>query len=300
MKRSSFVCTAAALLFAWGLAAPTQASHHTAAALGRTTHYPLGQSSNGAAGPWGQLSLTTLILQPSPDSFPAARLTSQSPRWLFARRPNGELETTLMQAGLNAEHVAQLMATHSTTGGDTTLVLYPTETLLVGLDTGTRSRIYALMVQGADNQPYHYPLHFPADYASAWYRSAPLSADTRALLDRLVYPRGEMLYFSDLRFLYSKINTVSERRHLAATLLRQPTLLARVTVSTPAETETATAYWGQGRRDDQVRPLLEALSREGANQSVDLTQLLPPWPGRISIPTRAMRAANSWTAGGRR
>ena len=244
MKRSSIICTATALLFAWGLATPTQASHHNAAALGRTTHYPLGQSSHGEAGPWGQLSLTTLILQPSPDSFPASHLTSQTPRWLFACRPAGEMETTLLQAGLNAEHIALLMATHSTTGSNTTLVLYPPESLLMGLDTDTRSRIYALMALGSDNQLYHYPLHFPADYASAWYRSAPLSADTRVLLDRLVYPRGEMLYFSDLRFLYSKINTVSERRHLAATLLRQPTLLARITVSTLAETETATAYWG--------------------------------------------------------
>lgn len=276
MKRSTFIRGSLTLLIAWGLAVPTQASHHTAAALGRTTHYPLDRLSTGETGPWGQLSLTTLILQPSPDSFPASRLTSQTPRWHFARRTVGELEVTLQQAGLNAEQVAQLMATHSTTGGDTTLVLYPPEQMLLGLETGTRSRIYALMAHGNDSQLYQYPLHFPAEYESAWYRKAPLGEDTLALLDRLVYPRGEMLYFSDLRFLYSKINSASERRHLAATLLRQPTLLVRVTVTTAAEAEAAIAYWGQGRRDDQVRPLLEALSRADVNQGVDLAQLLPP------------------------
>ena len=47
-------------------------------------------------------------------------------------------------------------------------------------------------------------------------------------------------------------------------------------MSSAADTEAAVAYWGQGRRNEQVRPLLEALTREGANQSMDVTPLLPP------------------------
>jgi hypothetical protein len=236
----------------------------------------MGRLSPGETGPWGHLSLTTLILQPAPDGFTAAHLASQRPRWSFARRPAGEIEQILHQAGLSADQVAELMATHSTTDDDSSLVVYPSESLLLSLDAGIRGRLYAQLEPAPGDQLYHYPIHFPAELASAWYRSAPLSADTLALLDRLVYPRGEMLYFSDLRFLNSKINSASERRQLASTLLRQPTLLVRVAVSSAAEADAATAYWGQGHRDDQVRPLLEALPREGANQSADLAQLLPP------------------------
>jgi hypothetical protein len=244
--------------------------------LARETHYPMDITKPGMPGPWGQISLTTRMLQPSPDSFSASRLTSEQPRWVFNGHSATGVHSALLAAGLANDQVELLMATRTQAPDATAVTLIPSDTVLLGLAPEIRQRIYALLDDGEGSDLYHYPIHFPSAFAAAWYRHAPLQPSTIALLDQLVYPRGDMLYFSDLRYLYSKINSAVERRHLAAALLRQPAVNMRVSISNAAEAEVATAYWGQGKRDAVLRPLLDALWRENANRSMEIIQLLPP------------------------
>lgn len=255
---------------------PARATHHDHPALSRETYYPIGTNTPGGNGPWGGLSLTTVILEPSPDLFTPALLTSQAPVWTFPGRTTGDLKVALHQAGLSQDQIATLLASHRPDPNRAAVILQPPEELLTNLDPDVRSRLYALLDDGEGSDAYRYPIHFPAKFRPAWYRQASVSNRTRDMLDRLVYARGDMLYFSDLRYLYSTIDSVAERRNLAAALLRQPTLIGRIYLPTPEAVEAAVAYWGQTHREALVRPLLEAAQREGANPGVDLTLLLPP------------------------
>ena len=232
----------------------------------------LGETQTCQPGPWGQLEFTTTIVEPPGRIFGASALSSRPPVWPFTGRPAAELARALEAAGLPAPTVRELLAgaEHS---NETTIIVRPPEDLLMSLDSPTRGRVYALL-RDSSNPVYRYPIHINRRYAHTWLDGATDLPEARACLERLIYHQGEMAYFSDHRFLMSKIPGLAERRQLTMALLRQASVSAQLTVTNQAEARQLATYWGRGGREADVQRLLEAAT----NGAADISQLLPPIP----------------------
>lgn len=233
----------------------------------------LGETQACQPGPWGQLSYTTTIVEPPGRIFGPSALASRPPTWPFTGRPATDLARALEQAGLPTATVRDLLAgaEHS---NETTILARPSEALLIGLDPQTRGRVYALL-RDSSNPAYRYPIHINRRYAHTWLEGAPDQPAVRDCLQQLIYHQGEMAYFSDHRFLMSKIPGLTERRQLTMALLRQASVTARLTVTRPADARRLAAYWGRGGREAGLQTLLESATRDAP---VDIRLLLPPIP----------------------
>lgn len=232
----------------------------------------LGQTQRCRPGPWGQVEFTTTLVEPPARLFGPTALASRPPVWPFPGHSEDQLARALEQAGLPAPTVRDLLAgaEHS----NETIVARPSEALLLGLDARTRYRVYALL-RDSSNPAYRYPIHINRRYAHTWLEGAAHQPDVQQCLQQLMYHQGDMAYFSDHRFLMSKLPGLAERRQLTMALLRQASVTARLTVTNHDEARRCAAYWGRGGREADVQRLLEdAVGRE----PVELHQLLPPIP----------------------
>jgi hypothetical protein len=53
--------------------------------------------------------------------------------------------------------------------------------------------------------------------------------------------------------------------------------MARLSVTQTADLDILVDYWGRGGRRTEIRPLLETIADGGAEESIDLVYLLPPF-----------------------
>lgn len=240
----------------------------------RHSHTALGEISTSRPGPWGALEMTTLLLEPPESIIGTDAWADGDLSWTFTGIPADQVEPLLRQAGLNGAPLAELLATRETdTGG--TVILHPTDALLLGMDPSTRYRVYALLRTSSTNTFYQSPFRVSHLAADAWFRDAAVSEQTRKLAESLTYRHREMVYFSDVRYVMSEIANATERRNFYAALLRQASLLVRLHVCRETDTEALIAYWGSNGRASEVRPLLQAMSRSDAAWPINIVMLLP-------------------------
>src|SRR5690606_10465098 len=82
-------------------------------------------------------------------------------------------------------------------------------------------------------------------------------------------------YFADAAIVRAEIPDGGERQKLAKTLLRQPTMLVRLSVGDSAQVPGLVEYWGRGGRATDVRPLLESVAGASQGGEIDVVHLLP-------------------------
>jgi len=91
----------------------------------------------------------------------------------------------------------------------------------------------------------------------------------------LIYSDGEFLLFADPEAIRSQVRDTEELRRLAKTLLRQPTVLVKLTINDESEIAGLAEYWGRGGRRTDLRPLLESVADTVLDRSIDIVHLLP-------------------------
>jgi len=246
----------------------------------RHDHAAPGEIIKARPGPWGDLDMTPVLLEPPHSIIGADAQAAGDLSWTFTGIPAGQVESLLQNAGITGGTLTELMATRETDAADGTVILHPTDAILLGMDPATRYRVYSLLRGSSTNKFYRYPFQISHLFTDEWFRDAILSDATRELIRPLIYTHGEMTYFSDVRFVISKIPQAAERLTFFAALLRQSTLMVRLNACQGADMDAMIAYWGANGRTGEVGPLLQALSRNNVAWPVDIMVLLPAFPRR--------------------
>ena len=154
------------------------------------------------------------------------------------------------------------------------LSLYPDEAFVRGLPQEVRARLYTKLAQTPLNAAQAESYRFLGSSAAEWFAGSPISADTRRLVEPLIYRDGPFLHFADLEVIHPEIKDSNEWRLLRKALMRSSTLMVRLTVDSAADVTALAHYWGAGGRRLDIRPLLESVA--GApDRSIDVIHLLP-------------------------
>ena len=227
-------------------------------------------------GPWGRLDLTPIIVSP-PIEYVAADWNrgARGSEWRFPSVSRDMLQAFLTTSGFDASQVGRVMAAatpEASTGG---LVVRPDAELVRSLSTEQRARLYNQLAKSPLNIDQANAFRFAGASPEAWLAGSLISPDTRQLLQPLIYRNGEYLLFADPALLLPAIDSPDERQRLAKVLLRQATLLVRLTVDDAARVPSLAEYWGRGGRATDVRPLLESLTNTRTDHSIDIVHLLP-------------------------
>jgi hypothetical protein len=289
VSRTTWAALCAALLLPWVVvlwlgvrqAAPPPLNSRPSEAAAAGPMPPARQqapAAGGLTGPWGELELTRIMIEPPEDCIPVSEIKTDAIRWFFRGYTDAKLRALWQAAGLDPRQQESLTApAHWETTGDS-VVIHPDEALVKGLSRSARTRIYTALAVFPENGPQHTPFRVRADSASDWFAAIGLSPEVQALAQSLVYERNQMAYFSDEDLILPLLKTPREKVRFLKTLSRKSTLLAQLKVPPRADIDALARYWGRGRRNKDLLPLLDSLSRRPDGAKVDLAHLLPRFP----------------------
>lgn len=230
---------------------------------------------SAAPGPWGEISLTRIVISPPLEYVAADWGRGSGPdEWYFPGTPTEVMEAFLLSTGLTREQVSQVRATARPEPRTNGVIVRPDPALVRSLSRQTRARLYLELAKTSLNFDQENAFRFHGSSTEEWLGGSLISAQTRQLVEPLIYRDGEFLLFADPEAIRSQVRDPEELRRLAKALLRQPTVLAKLTVRDERQVESLAEYWGRGGRRTDLRPLLESVA-ESAEPTIDIVHLLP-------------------------
>ena len=179
-----------------------------------------------------------------------------------------------MSTGLPQDQAARIRSTARLHPGIRGLVVTPDPEIVRKLPPDVRSRLYVQLAKSTLNFDQASSFRFLGSSPEDWLGGTMISRETRQLTEQLIYRDGDFLNFADVEIVRASIRDEAELRRLAKALLRQSTLLVRLSVDDPSSVDSLADYWGRGGRRIDLRPLLESIVG-AADHSIDLVHLLP-------------------------
>lgn len=235
-----------------------------------------GERTPAAAGPWGRLTTTPIVVSPPLEYVAADWGRQQAPyRWYFPGTSPETLRAFLSSTGLSPDQIARLESTVEREERIAGLTIRPDLNLLQALDPAVRARLYLRLARSPLNADHGNSFRFFGSSTGAWFGGSPIAPETRTLIEPLVYRDGDVMHFADSAIVHGRITDRTELQRLAKVLLRQPTVLVRLAVDQSSEISALAEYWGRGGRSTDVRPLLESVAGAGAAGEIDIVHLLP-------------------------
>jgi hypothetical protein len=236
-----------------------------------------GPGRSAASGPWGDLVVTPILISP-PLEYIGSEWGGRAAgpdQWFFPGTSVELLDAFLTASGLDGDTVGRLRATARPDAETRGLIVTPDPELVRRLDPQVRARLYGQLAKSRLNFDQANSFRFLGPSVGAWLDGSLISPQTRQLVEPLVYREGGVLHFADVELIRSQVGDVEELRRLAKTLLRQSTVLVRLTVDNASQVDGLVEYWGRGGRRTDLRPLLESLAGAGPERSIDIVHLLP-------------------------
>jgi hypothetical protein len=226
-------------------------------------------------GPWGHLDITPIVVSPPLEYVGEdwGGRKAAPDEWKFPGVSREELGAFLTTSGFSADVTARIVSGAVADPANGGLVVRPASDLVRSLTPELRGRLYLQLAKTQLNFDQANAFRFFGRSADDWFSGSPIAPETRRLIEPLLYRDGTYLHFADIELVREQVKDPAELRRLAKTLLRQPTMLVRLSVKDAGEVGELTEYWGRGGRRTDLRPLLESLAESG--QSIDIVHLLP-------------------------
>jgi hypothetical protein len=233
-------------------------------------------AKQASAGPWGNLTVTPIVISP-PIEYVADDWgqTETKAVWHFPGVTVEMLEAFLQTAGMSVPEISRVKAASRTDAGTKGLVVTPDPELLRGMKPEVRTRLYLQLAKSPLNFDQANAFRFLGSSPESWFAGSTIAQNTRNLVIPFIYSDGIYQLFSDDDYVRSQLTDPLERRRLAKTLLRQSTVLLKLTIGQASEVEPLADYWGRGGRRTDLRPLLESVAGAASNHAVDIVHLLP-------------------------
>jgi hypothetical protein len=234
-----------------------------------------GTPVDAARGPWGNLQVSPIVVSPPLEYVSPMGGRGGPPEWFFPGVSAELLELFLASTGVPRDEAARIRASARPAPAIEGLIVSPDPDWLRSLIPEVRARLYRELAKSPLNFDQEQSFRFLGTSPEQWLGGSPISAETRALVEPLIYRDGDFLYFADIELVRPHIRDTAELQRLVKTLLRHSTMLVRLSVPRDAEVDALADYWGRGGRRTDIRPLLESIAGGDTSRSVDIVHLLP-------------------------
>jgi len=249
----------------------------SAAAAESTTlpEEPAGPPATGAAGPWGRITTSPIIVSPPLEYIPAEEPQAGLVAWYLPNTSPDVAAAFLAWTGMPQADASRILATARQDPSTNGIALFPDAAAIRGFSADVRARLYLKLAKSRLNRAQAESYRFLGSSSADWFSGSPVSAATRATVEPLMYRDGPFLHFADLETVRTEIKDPNEWRLLLKTLMRSSTVIARLGVESTSEVNALAQYWGTGGRRLDIRPLLESVAGAGQDRSIDVIHLLP-------------------------
>ena len=241
-------------------------------------------------GPWGDLQVRTVYLEPPENILAIVAKPSSVIRWTFEQTTEKGVRATMEKAGLPAALIGRLLGpTQVITSGNSVVVLPKVDDLLE-ISQDARSALYLELAKSEANEYQRDPVFIHGGDIEDWLADTEITKSQQELLRKLLWRRGSALVFSDIQALLTLAKTSEEVAAVFRTITRVRSLLVELKLPLKDGRATFIDYWSAGTLNAERTPFLVAITRRRAPQMIDVTQFLPTLARRrvYTFPTAAM------------
>ncbi len=232
---------------------------------------------NCKPGPWGALHYLPIVITPPTEYLrDLADLEHTSP-WSFPNTSMEQLKLLCEKATLSSEQTTRLLSLAAPAPQIKGYVVNPTAQLILPLSPQSRETLYGHLSCCNDNLDQVNSFRIPAGTFPQWLAALPVSDTTRDLIQRLHYRHGAFCFFADLPLVLPGISSSQEKIELLRGLTQQTSFLVRLQLDHDSDIEALAHYWGQGRRELNIQPLLESAANLPGKTEITIIHLLPPF-----------------------
>jgi hypothetical protein len=228
--------------------------------------------------PWGQLVARDLDLE-QPQEYVAYKTdTNNVETWTFPDMNPAAVRAAMQSCGLTPDQIGRALSPASMIYANSNTVIIPDRDLVFSLPPGERAKLYGILGQFSANELIQFPFCFSGNSFDARFDKFKVSAATRTLLAKALYPRGDAQCFSDLWALMRCIPDEEERLQTVKALSHQTAVLLGVRVWPNTDIDKVISYWSApGVRLMDIHPLLNSLKHNPNGGSVSILYFLPPF-----------------------
>jgi len=228
------------------------------------------------SGPWGELEVRTVYLEPPESLLAVVAKPSTVTRWTFEQTTARAVRETLTKAKLPESVIERLFSPVRMVVSGNSIVLLPEADDLTALSQESRSDLYLELAKHAANEYQRDPVFILGGDVDDWMQGASLTPTQQALFRRLLWKRGGATVFSDVQALLGLAKTPDEVNAVFRSITRVRSLIVELRLPLNTDREAFIDYWSAGQTDAPRLAFVKAITQRRAHQSVDITHFLPP------------------------
>lgn len=242
------------------------------------------------SGPWGELMVRTVHLEPPDNLLAIVSKPTTVTRWTFEQTTEKSVREVLLHLGVPEAVVARLVSPTQMVVSGNNIVLLPSVEDLVALSVPVRSALYAELAKSSANEYQRDPVFILGGDVEDWLSGCDMTKPQQDLMRKLLWKRGSALVFSDIQALLTLAKGSEEVAAVFRTITRVRSLIVELKLPLSGGRATFIDYWSAGSLNSERVPFLSAITRRRAPQLIDVTQFLPTLARRriYTFPTASM------------
>ncbi len=227
------------------------------------------------SGPWGQLEVRSVYLEPPEALLAVVAKPSTVTRWTFEQTTIGGVRTILVKSGVSDPVIARLMNPVRLVESGNSIILLPAREDLVALTQEVRSALYLELAKSPANEYQCDPVFVLGGDVDDWLEGVPLTSEQRALFRQLLWRRGSAVVFSDLQALLALAKNPEEVNAVFRTLTRVRSLVIGLRLPLTVNRASFVEYWTAEQVGTPRLAFIRAVTQRRAQQVIDITHFLP-------------------------
>ena len=241
-------------------------------------------------GPWGDLQVRAVYLEPPENILAVVAKPSSVTRWTFEQTTEKGVRAIMEKAGVPSALVDRIMGPTQVVASGNNVVVLPKVEDLVAMGEVARSALYVELAKSESNEYQRDPVFIHGGDIDDWLAETEITQPQQELLRKLLWRRGSALVFSDIQALLTLAKNSEEVAAVFRTITRVRSLLVELKLPLRDGRATFIDYWSAGSLNAERTPFLVAVTRRRARQDIDVTQFLPTLARRrvYTFPTAAM------------
>ncbi len=227
------------------------------------------------SGPWGQLEVRSVYLEPPEALLAVVAKPSTVTRWTFEQTTIGGVRAILVKSGVPDAVIARLMNPVRLVESGNSIILLPAREDLVALPQEVRSALYLELAKSPANEYQCDPVFVLGGDVDDWLEGVPLTSEQRALFRQLLWRRGSAVVFSDLQALLALAKNPEEVNAVFRTLTRVRSLVIGLRLPLTVNRAAFVEYWTADQVGTPRLAFIRAVTQRRAQQTIDITHFLP-------------------------
>ena len=230
---------------------------------------------NAKSGPWGQLEVRTVYLEPPESLLAVVAKPSVVTRWTFEQTTANAVRETLVRAKVPEAVIERLFSPVRLVSSGNSVILLPEVDDLTAISEESRSALYLELAKHAANEYQRDPVFIHGGDVDDWMQGASLTPTQQALFRRLLWKRGGATVFSDVQALLSLAKSPGEVNLVFRSITRVRSLIVELKLPLLGDRKAFVDYWAGGQADTSRSAFIDAITQRRAAQTVDITHFLP-------------------------